>query len=115
MSASMAICLPGKRIEREARRDLGGAHGAMRNHQKLNRDQGQKEHEADHVIAAHHELPEGLDHLARGGRALRAVQQNAAAGGDVQSQTEEGEQQQQRGKDAKARRRGESAPRRERR
>ena len=52
------------------------------------------------VVAAHHKLPEGLDDLARRGRALLPVQQNAAAGGDVQRQPEERQQQQQRGKDA---------------
>ncbi len=88
-----------QRIEREPRRHLGGAHGAVRDHQELNGDQGQKQHEADHVVAAHHELAEGLDHLAGSGRALRAVQQNAAAGGDVQRQPEERQQQQQGGKD----------------
>ena len=87
-------------IQREAGRDLGGAHRAVRDHQELNGDQGQKQHEADHVIAAHHELAEGLDDLAGRRRALRAVQQNAAAGGDVQGQPEEGQQQQQGGKDA---------------
>ena len=89
----------GQSIEREARRDLGGAHGAVRDHQELNRDQSQKQHEADHIVAAHHELPEGLDHLARRGRSLLAVQQNAPAGGDVEREAEEREQQEQRGKD----------------
>ena len=93
--------LAGQCVEGEAGGDLGGAHRAMRDDQKLNGDQGQKQHEADDVVAAHHKLPEGLDHLARRGRALRAMQQNAAAGGDVERQPEEREQQQQRGKDAK--------------
>ncbi len=35
-----------------------GNHG---NHQELNRDQSQKEHKADDVIAADNKLPEGLD------------------------------------------------------
>jgi hypothetical protein len=89
-----------QRIQGEARRHLGGAHGAVRDDQELNGDQGQKEHEAHHVVAAHHKLPEGLDHLAGRRRALGAMQQDAAAGGDVQRQAKEGQQQQQRGKDA---------------
>ena len=92
--------LAGQRVQGEARRDLGGAHRAVRDDQKLNGDQGQKQHEADHIVAAHDELAEGLDHLAGRRGALRAVQQNAAAGGDIQRQAEEGEQQQQGGKDA---------------
>ena len=56
----------------------------MRYDQKLNRDQGQKQHEADHVVAANNKLPKGLNHLAGGSRALRTVQQNPAAAGDIQ-------------------------------
>ncbi len=89
-----------QRIEREAGRHFGGSNRAMRNHQELDRDEGQEEHEADHVIAAHHELPEGLDHLAGGGGAFRAVEEDAPAGGDVQRQAEQGQQQEQGGKDA---------------
>ena len=59
--------LAGQRVQREARRDLGGAHRAMRDHQELDGDQGQKQHEADNIVAAHDELSEGLDHLAGGG------------------------------------------------
>ncbi len=73
----------------------------MRHHQKLNGDQGQKQHEAHHIIAAHHKLPEGLDHLARRAGSLLPVQQNAAARGDVQRQAEQREQQKQCGKHRK--------------
>ncbi len=92
--------LAGESIEGETRRHFGGAHGAVRNHQELNGDQGQEKHEADHVVAAHHKLPEGLDHLAGSRGALRTVQQDAAAGSNVQGQPEESQQQQQGGKDA---------------
>ena len=89
----------GHGVQGEARRDLGGAHRAVADHQKLNGDQGDEQHEADHVVAAHHKLPEGGDHVAGGGGAFIAVQQNAARAGQVQRQPEESEQQQQAGKD----------------
>ncbi len=93
--------LAGKRVESEPRRHFRGAHGAVRNHQKLNRNQGQEQHEAHHVVAAHHELAEGFDHLSRRGRSLLSVQQNAPGRSDVQREPEESQQQKQRRKHRK--------------
>ncbi len=100
MSASMAICLPGQRVESEARRHLGGAHGAVRDHQKLDGDQRQKEHETHHIIPAHHELSEGLNHSSCGRCSFRSMQENAAARSDVERQTKQRQQQQEGRKDA---------------
>ncbi len=91
--------LAGHGVESEARGDFGGAHRSVADHQKLNGDEGDEQHEADHVVAADDELSEGGDDAARGGDAFIAVQQDAARTGEVERQTEEREQQQQAGKD----------------
>ncbi len=54
----------------------------------LDGDQHQEDHGADDVVAAHHEIAEGLDHVARGGGAGVAVEQDQPRGGDVQGQPE---------------------------
>src|ERR1035438_1824679 len=93
--------LAGQSIEREPRRYLGSPDRSVRNHQELNCDQRQEEHKADNIVAAYHELAEGFDYLSGGSRALGAMQQDAAAGSDVQRQPEERQKQEQGGKDGK--------------
>ncbi len=58
--------------------------------QVLNGDQGEKNDEADNVVAAHDELAKGLDDVPGGGGAFVAVEQNAAAAGDIERDAEEG-------------------------
>ncbi len=70
----------------------------MVNHHILDGDQDQENHHADDVIAAHHEIAEGFDHLARRARAGIALNQDQARGRDVQRQAEQGQQQQRGGK-----------------
>ena len=70
----------------------------MTDHHVLNGDQGQEEHEADDVVSANDELAECLNHPSRGGRALTAVQQNAAAAGEIERQAQEGQQKSKLGK-----------------
>jgi len=86
-------------VQGEAGRDLGRAHRAMADDQKLDRDQGKKQHKPHHVVAAHDELAEGLDHAAGRCGPFAAMQKNAPAGGDVQGQAEERQQQENGRKD----------------
>ena len=76
--------LAGHGIQGEARRDFRGAHRAVADHDVLDRDQGQEQHEADNVIAAHDELAEGLNHASRRRSAFRAMQQNSPAAGQIE-------------------------------
>ena len=76
----------------------------MADHDVLNGDQGEEEHESDNVIAANHKLSEGFNDAPGRGHAFIAVQQNAAAGSQVERKTKEGEQKQQAGEDGKLRR-----------
>ena len=92
--------LAGQGVQGEARGDFGDAHRAMVDDHVLNGDQDQEDHRADDVVAAHHEVAEGLDHVAGGAGAGVAVQQDQARGGDVQRQPEQRQQQQGGGKDA---------------
>ena len=96
--------LAGQSVESEAGGDFGGAHGAVADDDVLNGDQGDEENEADDVVAADDELPEGFDDASGGAGAFVAVEQNAAAGGEVQRQAEQREQKQQAGENGKLRR-----------
>ena len=87
----MAICFPGQGIEREAGRDFSSAYRAMADDDVLDRDQGEEQYESDDIIAADHELPEGLNHTSGRTRSFIAVQQNSAAGGKVERQPEKRE------------------------
>ncbi len=69
----------------------------MVDHQVLNRDQGDEQHEPDDVIAAHHKLPEGANHVPGGGGSLISVQQNAPAARQSQRQAEQGQQRRREG------------------
>ncbi len=73
-------------------------------HDVLDGDEGDEQNESDDVVAAHHELSESLDDASGGAGAFVAVEKNAAAGGEVERQAEEGEQKQQAGKNGKLRR-----------
>src|SRR5208337_3088581 len=87
--------LAGKSIEGKSGGDFSGAHGAMRDHDVLDGDEGDEENESDNVVAADYELSKGFDDAAGGSGAFVAVKQNTAAGGKVQRQTEQGKQKQQ--------------------
>ena len=86
--------LAGHGVQGEPRGDFRDAHRAVVDDHVLNRDQHQEDHHADHVVAADHEIPERLDHLACRGSSRISVQQNGARGGDVQRQAEQRQQQQ---------------------
>ena len=57
--------LAGHRVQGEARRHLGDASRALGDDHELDDDEDHEHHEADHEVAADHELAEGVDHRAR--------------------------------------------------
>ena len=87
--------LAGHGVQGEARGNFGGAHRAVTDHHVLNRNQGQKENEANNVVAANDKLAERLDDSSRRGRTFTSVQQDAAAAGQVERESEQCQQQQQ--------------------
>ena len=90
--------LAGHGVEREARRDFGGANRAVTDHEILNGDQREKDDEADNVVAADHELAECLDHLSGGRGAFAAVQQDAPRAGQIERQAHQRQQKNEAGK-----------------
>jgi hypothetical protein len=81
--------LPGHRVEREPGGDLGHALGTVGHHHVLHDHQDQEHHDADHVVAADHELADGVDHPAR----VRALEDQPRRR-HVQGQAQHGDQQQ---------------------
>jgi hypothetical protein len=86
-------------VEGEPRADLRDAPGALGDHDEIDDGQDDEHHDADRVVAADHELAEGLDHVAGGGRTKVPVHQDDARRGDVQGQTQQGRDQQHRRED----------------
>ena len=87
-------------VQGEAGGHLGDAAGALGDDHEVDDHQDAEDDEADDVVAAHHEVAEGLDDPPGGMRPLVAVQQDQAGGGDVERQPEEGGDEEQRGEDA---------------
>jgi hypothetical protein len=100
----MAICLPGiaSRVNRALTSEMRP--GALGDHDEIDDGQDREHDDADRVVAADHELAEGLDHVARRGRALVTVQQHHARGGDIERQAQQGCQQQHGGENAEVQR-----------
>src|SRR5208282_536475 len=94
----------GESVEGKAGGDFGGAYGAVRDDDVLDGNEGDEKNESDNVVAAHHKLTESLDDASGGAGAFVAVEKNAAAGGEVERQAEQGEQKQQAGENGKLRR-----------
>ena len=63
----------------------------MVDHHVLNCNQHQKNHCADDVVSANHEVAESLNHIARGRGSGIAVEQDQARRRDIQRQAEQGE------------------------
>ncbi len=84
--------LAGHRVEGEARAHLGDPAGTVGDHDELDDDQDEEDHQADDQRPAHHEVPERVDDVPG-----VAVAQHQPGGGDVEGQPEQGEHQQQRG------------------
>ncbi|MBI4880118.1 MAG: hypothetical protein HY812_10745 [Planctomycetes bacterium] len=94
--------LAGQAVQGEARRHLGDAAGALGDHDELHDEQDAEDDDADHQVAAHDEVAEGVDHLAG-----VALEQDEARRGDVEAEAEQGEEEQQGGEGGEvARRRG---------
>ena len=64
-SESIDICLPGStsRVKQAVTSDMRTA--PLVDDDVLNRDQHQENHNADDVVASHHKISEGFDHLSR--------------------------------------------------
>jgi hypothetical protein len=87
----------GHGLQGEPGRDFRDTDRAVVDDEELDRDQHQEDDDADHEVAADHELSERLDDAAGRLHALAPVQQHQACGGDVERQADEREQQQERG------------------
>ena len=85
--------LAGHRVEGKTRRDFGDASGTVGDHDELDDDQDEEDHEADGIVAADDDLSEELDHFAG-----VPVQENRARRGDVERQAEQRDDQQHRRK-----------------
>ena len=83
--------LAGHGVEREARPDLGDALGALRDHDELDDREDHEDDGADDVVAAHDELAERVDDLARVG-----LQQDEPRRRDVEREPEQRREQEQR-------------------
>jgi hypothetical protein len=86
--------LAGHRVEGEARADFGDAARTLGHHHEIDDREDGEHDDADRIVAADHELAEGLDHMSGGARALVAVQQHHAGRGDVERQPQQCGQQQ---------------------
>ncbi len=78
--------LAGHGVQDEARGHFRHASGTLGDDHEVDDGQDREDHDTHGVIAADHELAEGLDDLAGGGVTVLAVDQDHAAGGDVQRQ-----------------------------
>ena len=83
--------LAGHRVEGEARRNLGDAPGAARDHGELDDDQDQEDDETDDQVAADDELAERVHDLAR-----VSVEQDQPRHADIDREPEERRHQQER-------------------
>ena len=84
----------GHGVQHEAGADFRDPLGALGHHHEVDDGEDHEDDEADRVVAADHEVPEGLDHLPRRVRALVAVHQHHPRAGDVERQPQQGGEQQ---------------------
>jgi hypothetical protein len=83
----------GHGIQGEPRRDFRDAARALGDDDEIDQDEDQEDDEPDDIIAAHDEVAERFDDVAR-----VTIQQNQARGGDVEREPEQRDTQQQRRK-----------------
>jgi hypothetical protein len=93
--------LAGHRIQREACADFRDSAGAFGDDHEIDDRQDREYHDADGVVAADHELAEGLDDVSGRTGALVAMKQYHPGRGDVERQAQQGGQQQHRREDRK--------------
>jgi hypothetical protein len=67
------------RVQGESRRDFRDAARALGDDDEIDQDQDEEDDEADDIIAAHHEIAEGLDDVAR-----VTIEQNQPRRGNVE-------------------------------
>ena len=92
--------LAGHRVQAEARRHFGDAARALGDDHEIDDDQDREHDQADHEIALHDQLAEGLNDIAGSGGAFIAVAQDQAGRSQVQRQPHHGGEQQDGGKGA---------------
>ena len=76
--------LAGHGVQGESGGDFSGSHCAVADHDILDRNQGEEQHEADYVIPADNELAECLNDASCRRSAFAAVQQNSPAARQVE-------------------------------
>jgi hypothetical protein len=86
--------LAGHGVEGEAGRDLGDAARALGDDDEVHDHQDREDDDSDDEIAAHHELAEGLDHVAGRVRAVVPVGEDETRRGEVEREPEHGRDQQ---------------------
>ena len=86
--------LAGHRVEREARGHFRDPPRALGDHHEVDDHQNDEDDDTDREVAAHEEVAERLDHLARRVRAGMAFEQHDARGRHVQRQAQQGREQQ---------------------
>src|SRR4026207_2012649 len=84
--ASIANCLPRTGLRGERGGDFGDAAGAFGDDDEVHDDEDREDDNADHEVAAHHEIAEGLDHVAGGISAFMAAREDQARGSEVECQ-----------------------------
>jgi hypothetical protein len=80
-------------VKMEARCDFGDAPRAFGDDDEIHDHQNPEDDNSDHEIAAHHEIAEGFDDVAGGGRTLVAARQDQPRRGQIQRQPQHGRNQ----------------------
>ena len=75
-------------VQAEARGDFGDASRTLGDDDEIHHDEDREHDHADDEIAAHHEIAEGLDDVAGGGRALVPMAQDETRRGEVEREAQ---------------------------
>ena len=78
-----------QRIQREPSRYFRNTNSAVVDHDVLDNDQNQENHDADGVITTDDELAKRADDIAGSGHPSTTVEQNEPCGSDIQRQPEQ--------------------------
>ena len=84
----------GHGVEGKARADFRNAASALSHHHKIDDHQNREHHQANRIVAPHHEFTKGLDHLTRRIMTRMSVEQDHACRGDVQRKPQQRRDQQ---------------------
>jgi hypothetical protein len=80
-------------VEVEAGGHFGNAPGTLGNDHKIDDHQDGEDDDADDEISAHHEIAEGLDHVARGIGALVPAREDQTGRGEIERKPQHGRDQ----------------------